>query len=90
MGPDLAFYLLQVSVTHRFHNHTNPPFPTVHWEAYIEAVHRDGFTALVHLREIRDAAIAKLFSITCNQSALIFPQLIYSLTEVRSYSFHCF
>ncbi|KAL4914870.1 S-adenosyl-L-methionine-dependent methyltransferase [Aspergillus aurantiobrunneus] len=37
---------------------------TVHWEALTEAVRRDGLAALVRIRQIRDAASAKLFCIT--------------------------
>ena len=70
MGPDLALYFLQVSFTNRFHIPTNPPSSTVHWAAFTAAFRRDGLTALVHLRQIRDAALAKLLSITCNQLAV--------------------
>jgi SAM-dependent methyltransferase len=47
-----------------------PSSPTVHWKAFTEAVRRDGLAAFVHLRQIRDAASAKLFSITCKLLAI--------------------
>ncbi|KAI1113590.1 S-adenosyl-L-methionine-dependent methyltransferase [Nemania sp. NC0429] len=36
----------------------------LHWEAFREAVRRDGLGALLHLSQIRDAATAKLFCVT--------------------------
>ena len=70
MGPDLVLYFPQVTATNRFHNSTNPLSPTVHWEAFTDAIRRDGLSAIVHLRQIRDAASAKLLSVTCNLRAI--------------------
>ena len=70
MGPDLVLYFPQVSATNRLHNFTNPLSPTVHWEAFTEAIRRDGLGAIVHLQQIRDVASAKLLSVTCNLRAM--------------------
>jgi hypothetical protein len=37
----------------------------VHYEAFKEALHKDGLASLQHPQKIRDVAITRLFSITC-------------------------
>lgn len=84
---DLVLYLLQVSVTYRFHPSTNSPSSIVHWEAFKEAVRRDGLGAFLHLSQIRDAATAKLFCVTCNFACFIPHCLAYRLTITHSCRF---
>jgi len=59
----------------------------LHWEAFIVAIRRDGLGALVHLQQIRDAALAKLFSITSDgfiafEDTTIVPSLVEAASGI--------
>jgi hypothetical protein len=49
----------------RFRSPTDPCSLAVHWAALASAFRRDGLAAMMHLRQIRDAASANLFQVTC-------------------------
>ncbi|KAL4785460.1 S-adenosyl-L-methionine-dependent methyltransferase [Aspergillus varians] len=59
----------------------------LHWEALIEAVRRDGLAAFMHLQQIRDAASAKMFSVTSGnfiafEDTTIVPSLVQAASGV--------
>lgn len=59
----------------------------LHWKAFIEAIHRDGLAAILHLRQVRDAASAKLLNITSNnfiafEDTTIVPSLVQAASGV--------
>lgn len=49
----------------------------VHWEAFKDAYRQHGLGAFGRVSQIRDAASAKLFSVTCNFNARIRPEPVY-------------
>lgn len=53
----------------------------VHWEAFKDAYRQHGFGAFGRISQIRDAASAKLFSVTCNITARIRPGPVYRLAD---------
>ena len=55
--------------------------PIVHWEAFKDAYRQHGVGAFGRVSQIRDAASAKLFSVTCNTNARIRPELVYRLAD---------
>ncbi|CDM26537.1 unnamed protein product [Penicillium roqueforti FM164] len=72
MGPDLVLDLPQVFV---------------HWESLTQAVRRDGLAALGRPQQIRDAASAKLFSITSGnfiayEDTTVVPSLVQAASGV--------
>ncbi|KAJ5930526.1 hypothetical protein N7466_006019 [Penicillium verhagenii] len=50
------------------------PSTTVHWQALKQAIRQNGLAALIHPAQIRDAASAKLLSISCQLQATPFLQ----------------
>ncbi|KAI3319760.1 methyltransferase type 11 [Xylariaceae sp. AK1471] len=53
----------------------------LHWDAFKEALRKDGLAAFTHPQQIRDAAVAKLFSITSDgfvayENTTIVPSLV--------------
>lgn len=67
MGSDMVICLPWVLVipAPNFHKSTNLTSLTVHWEALKQAIHQDGLAALGRPRQVRDAASAKLLTLTC-------------------------
>ncbi|RDW76444.1 class I SAM-dependent methyltransferase [Aspergillus mulundensis] len=63
------------------------PSICLHWQALIEAVRRNGLAALLHPRQIRDAASAKLLSITSSgfiayEDTTVVPSLVRAASGV--------
>ncbi|KAH8817467.1 S-adenosyl-L-methionine-dependent methyltransferase [Xylogone sp. PMI_703] len=54
----------------------------LHWEAFTEAIRRDGLSALVHLPRIRDVALSKMF--TSNFIAFEDTTVVPSLVQAAS------
>lgn len=67
MGSDMVICLPWVLVipAPNFHKSIILTSLTVHWEALKQATHRDGLAALGRPRQVRDAASAKLLTLTC-------------------------
>lgn len=53
----------------------------VHWEAFKDAYRQHGVGAFGRVSQIRDAATAKMFSVTCNINARTRPELVCRLTD---------
>ncbi|KAH8655427.1 methyltransferase type 11 [Xylariales sp. PMI_506] len=59
----------------------------LHWEALIDAIRRDGLVAILSLRQVQDAAAAKLFNMTSRgfiafEDTTIVPSLVKAATGV--------